>query len=88
MARPLETPAGSESMVRMGKESSRNLGDPGQSLPQGEVRRLNGPSIGKRMLPWESDPSVLLGARESRVHGEGMGQNGMPVRRNILCTQR
>lgn len=68
MARPLETPAGSESMARMGKESSRNLGDPGQSLPQGEVRRLNGPSIGKRTLPWESDPSVLLGARESRVH--------------------
>jgi hypothetical protein len=72
----------------MRTESSRNLGDPGQSLPQGEVRRLNGLSIGKRMLPWGSDPFVVLGARESRVHGEGMGQNGMPVRRNILCTQR
>ena len=72
----------------MRMESSRNLGDPGQSLPQGEVRRLNGPSIRKRTLSWESDPSVLLGARESRVHGEGMGQNGKPVQRNILCTQR
>jgi len=88
MARPPETSAGSESTARMKTESSRNLGDPWRPSPQGEVRRLKGSSIGKRMLPWESDPFVVLGARESRVHGEGMGENGMPVRRNILCTQR
>jgi hypothetical protein len=36
MARPLETPAGSESMARMRKESSWNLGDPGQSSLKSE----------------------------------------------------
>ena len=31
MARAVEIPAGSESMARMDKETSRNLGDPSRS---------------------------------------------------------
>ncbi len=88
MARSLETPAGSESMARMGKESSRNLGDPLQSLPQSKVRRPNGPSIGERKPQWESDPSIILGARESCVHGEGMGQKwNVCSRKHLLHTE-
>ena len=79
-ARPPETPAGSESTARMEREASRNRGDPRQPSLYGGVRRLNGSSIGRRTLRWESDPLVLLGARESRVHGEGVGQDGRGVR--------
>lgn len=88
MARPPETPAGSESMARMEKEASRNRGDPAWSSPKGGVRRLNGPSIGERTPRWESDPLILLGARESRVHGEGVGQDGRLVWGNTSGTQR
>lgn len=40
------------------------------------------------MLGWKSDLLVVLGARESRVHGEAAGQVELLVRGNIACTQR
>jgi hypothetical protein len=40
-------------------------------------------------MPWrKSDPLVVLGARESRVHGEAAGQVETLARGNIPCTQR
>lgn len=40
------------------------------------------------MRRWKSDLLIVLGARESRVHGEAAGQVELLVRGNIPCTQR
>jgi len=40
------------------------------------------------MRRWKSDPLVVLGVRESRIHGEAAGQVELLVQGNIPCTQR
>jgi hypothetical protein len=40
------------------------------------------------MRRWKSDSLVVLGARESRAHGEAARQVEMLVWGNIPCTQR
>src|SRR5215472_17766168 len=40
------------------------------------------------MRRWKSDPLVILGARESRVHGEAAGQVELLIQGNIPCTVR
>ena len=40
------------------------------------------------MPRWKSDPLVVLGARENRVHGEGAGQVEILGQGNIRYTQR
>jgi hypothetical protein len=40
------------------------------------------------MRRWKSDSLVVLGARESRVHGEAARQVELLVWGNIPCTQR
>ena len=40
------------------------------------------------MRRWKSDSLVVLGARESRVHGEAAGQVELLVQGNIPCTLR
>jgi len=40
------------------------------------------------MRRWKSDPLIVLGVRESRIHGEAAGQVELLVQRNTPCTQR
>lgn len=48
------------------------------------VRRLKGPSIGRRTLRWKSDLLVVLGAWESHVQGEAAGQNEFLLGKHVL----
>jgi len=78
MARLLESPAGSESVARLEMEASRNLGDPAWSSggvgSVGSTPTQEAHPKARRMLRWKSDSLIVLGARESRVHGEAVSR--------------
>lgn len=87
MVRPSETQAGSEGTARAEMEASRNLGDPTRSSQRCGVPGLNGPSIGTGMPHGKSDPLVVLGARESRAHGEAAEQRATCAGKRLLHTE-
>ena len=90
-ARWSETAAGSESTARPETEASRNLRDPAWSWSGAfsveYVERMDHPEDGKRHA-WKSDPLIVLGARESRVHGEAAGQTETGSGQHRLHTRR
>ena len=82
------SPAGSKGTARVETEASE---EPGRSivvLTGSRVCQLKGPSIGRQMPRWKSDPLIVLRARESRVHGEARAQDNDLQPGHISCTQR
>jgi hypothetical protein len=89
----LETPAGSKSTAWAEREASRQLGDPpsswfGNCGPSISTEWANPEGDKQDGGRWKSDPLVVLGARESRAHGEAAGQVELLVQGNIACTLR
>ena len=53
------------------ERSAENLGDPGGSCAAREQVSLSDHKEGGLRTERESDPLIILGERESRLHGEG-----------------